>query len=133
MYAHTRSRRVACLQPWILVVWRLLWRINTAVKKGADWSSVMVSSTHSKSAFSEPEPTHLPTHTDAGPSLNYIYTRTNTIYTVGSQSMSGSEPNRMCREKCVICGFRLTESESQRHVSRSKRHIGLHCKCVCFH
>ncbi len=131
MYTHTRSHCVACLQPWILVVWRLLWRINTAVKKGADWSSVMVSSTHSKSAFSEPEPTHLPT--DAEPSLNYIYTRTNTIYTVGSRSMSGSEPNRMCKEKCVICEFSLTESESQRHVSRSKWHKGLLSVCVCVH
>lgn len=102
MYAQTHSHRVACLQPWILVVWRLLWRINTAVKKRADWSSVMVSSTHSKSAFSEPEPTHLPTHTDAGPSLNYIYTRTNTVYTVGSLSMSGFEPNRMRGETCEL-------------------------------
>lgn len=62
----------------------------------------MVSSTHSKSAFSEPEPTHLPTHTDAGLSLNYIYTHANTVYTVGALSMSGFEPDRMQGEMCEL-------------------------------
>ncbi len=62
----------------------------------------MVSSTHSKSAFSEPEPTHLPTHTDAGPSLNHIYTRTNTIYTVGSRSWAALSEQDVQGEMCDL-------------------------------